>query len=1063
MPVLSEPERERRLDAVLASYLQALKEGSAPGRKELLDSHPDLADDLAAFFADQDHFDQLAAPLRGLAPASARLAAVRDFGDYEIQEEIARGGMGVVYKARQKSLGRVVALKMLLAGPWASADDLQRFRTEAESAAQLDHPNIVPIHDVGTHDGHPYLCMKFVEGGSLARRLLTAECRPSDREAAALLATIADAIHYAHQRGILHRDLKPANVLLQKAVTTNHTNHTNKKNTKEKDNNPKKDHAAAVGSMPADLPSSDSCDSWSNFLPIITDFGLAKRGALTRAAMSAAQTVILPAPRTQTGAIVGTPGYMAPEQASGSPAAVTTAADVYGLGAILYEMLTGRPPFRGLNPLDTIRQVLDNEPARPSTLNPRIHRDLETICLKCLHKQPSRRYASARELADDLRRFLDGEPILARPVGPLERTWRLARRQPLVAGLTLALVVVLLGAVTGVTALWLHAEANAQSADEHRQLAEQQRDHARTGWLQADKNRQEAEQHLEDAERSFRMAHQAVHDYCRRVSDELRDAPNLQPLRKALLEDALRYYQSFLARRGQDAGLRAELADTYRSMAFVTASIGSRGDARAAHERALALYRELQQADPDNVELQRKLAGTLNSIATLIDTSEEVLAQLRKAHDAYTRFLEKHPDDRQLRAGLGITLNNLGAVCSRTGRPEGRNWFDKARTLQERLLDEAPSDLNARANLANTLSNYAVLRGQEEGGRDGALRALERARDLRRELTKARPRDVRNQADLAASYFALGIAQRDAGRLDEAEKTLTQAHTMRDKIARDNPFVSRYQIDLAASYINLGVLYGRQNHKEQALKYYEKARDIQERLVRLDPGTSSYRRELALSYYNIGTLHGALKRRNEERQAFLKARDLQEALVKADPDNLDHRIDLGRILNNLAWNRMALNHPEEAPPLAREAVGHLRFALDRAPRVITYRQLLNNNYGTLGEAEVRLGHTRAAAQAMSEREKLWPDNPAELYRIARELAIVAGRVGGGKPELTPAEKTERQQEFDHALAVLRKAVAAGFKDADRLQKDKAFDPLRSNDAFRDLTREVEKQAAALKK
>jgi serine/threonine protein kinase/tetratricopeptide (TPR) repeat protein len=1050
MSTLSELQREQRLDEVLASYLQPLKEGRAPGRQELIDSHPELAGELAAFFADQDHFDRLAAPLRGLAPAKERLSNVRNFGDYEVLEEIARGGMGVVFKAWQKSLGRVVALKMLLAGPWASSADLQRFRTEAESAAQLDHPNIMPIYEVGAHDGHAYLSMKLIEGGSLAHRLSALGPRPSAHEAAWLLATLADAVHYAHQRGILHRDLKPANVLLQQREAAHH----------EPDAEPKADGESPSGDEAPATP-----EGWSNLAPVITDFGLAKRAArpgqgeegVPGDQLSQVPTLPLPQARTHTGAIVGTPGYMAPEQASGSPAAVTTAADVYGLGAILYEMLTGRPPFKGPTPLDTMRQMLEQEPARPSALNPASNRDLETICLKCLQKEPARRYASARELSEDLHRFLRDEPILARPVGPLRRAWRLARRQPLVASLTLALAAVFLGGTSGVVALWRHAEEHARTATEQRQRAEE---HFRAAEQERDKARiaqEQAEHHLEDSERSFRMAHQAVHAYCRRVSDELRDAPHLQPLRKALLQDALAYYQHFLDRPGHDPALRRELADTYQSMAAVTSTIGARADARKAYEQALAIYDELERAEPGNVELQRKRGSILNSIAILFDASETCLDRLKQAHDTYNRYLQARPVDRGLRSGLGVTLNNLGTLCQRTGRPEARDWFEKARILQERLLAEHPSDLAAKAHLANTLSNYAVLRGREADGRDDALHALRRARDLRSELVRARPRSALAQADLAASHFALGLALRDSGKNEEALRTLQQSHKMRLQIARENPFVTRYQIDLAASYITLGLFHSRQNRKDRALECYERARDIQDRVVRIDPGSTSFRRELGLSYYNIGALHGRLKRRAEEHQALLKARELQDALVKADPDNLDFRFDLGRTLNRLAWNRLAQSHPEEVPPLMREAIEHARRGLERAPTVPVYRQHLNSNYGTLMEAEVRLGHTRAAADALRERQKLWPDNPTELVRIARALTIVADRVGGGKPDLTEAEKDERQQDLECALTILRRAVALGFRDVAPLRTDKAYDPLRSQPEFQELIREMERK------
>lgn len=375
-------------DELLASLLAGLSDdvraGRTPEIERISQENPQLASELRELWAIAQ-VAEVARPKSDTLPHSqatgdtiqSPTSLPRTFGDYELLEEVGRGGMGVVYRAKQRSLGRTVAVKMVREAHLATTEDAARFQAEAEAAARLKHPNIVTVHEVGMVEGQAYFCMEFVEGPSLSQYVAKHGPLPL-RDAAHLVAAVARAVHHAHNEGILHRDLKPANVLLSHSEKLPKTEHTPFLNT-------------------------ELSNQYSAFFPKVTDFGLAKQ-------IDRAESL------TKTGDVVGTPGYMAPEQATGRKE-LTPAADVYSLGAILYESLTARPPFQASNAMDTLLQVLEQDPIRPRDLNPSVDRDLELICLKCLQKPVDLRYSSAAELAADLEAYLAGESVSTRPSG----------------------------------------------------------------------------------------------------------------------------------------------------------------------------------------------------------------------------------------------------------------------------------------------------------------------------------------------------------------------------------------------------------------------------------------------------------------------------------------------------------------------------------------------------------------------------------------------------------------------------------------------------------------------
>jgi serine/threonine-protein kinase len=370
---LATSRREQRLNAIIAQYLEAAQSGRAPDRRELLNRHWDLTDGLVSFFGNEDHLMRLAALPAALARArphsehqlpqigwARKVPDVRGLGEFEVLNEIARGGMGVVYKARHKRLNRVVALKTIRPGVSCSPDVLiRRLRAEAKVVAALDHPNIVPLYEIGEQDGYPYLILKLIPGGDLERHRSRLSRNP--RAAVRLMAKVARTVHYAHSHGILHRDLKPSNILL-------------------------------------DLEGA----------PHVTDFGLAR-------------CVEIESSLTQSGLILGTPAYMAPEQAAGRAGDLTEAVDVYGLGAVLYKLLAGRPPFEAGTAYEVLEQVRERAPYSLRLHNRAIDRNLDAICLKCLEKDPARRYHSAAALSADLERWLLGARISARGPSGTER------------------------------------------------------------------------------------------------------------------------------------------------------------------------------------------------------------------------------------------------------------------------------------------------------------------------------------------------------------------------------------------------------------------------------------------------------------------------------------------------------------------------------------------------------------------------------------------------------------------------------------------------------------------
>jgi serine/threonine-protein kinase len=643
--------------------------------------------------------------------------------------------MGVVYLARQVGLNRLVALKTVLAGPHAGPEELARFRGEAEAVARLQHPNIVQVYEVGEHDGRPYFTQEFVDGAGLDHRLREAPL--AARAAAELLQTLARAVQAAHERGVVHRDLKPANVLL-----------------------------AADGT------------------PKITDFGLAKRlaGADGEA----------PTGRTRTGAILGTPGYMAPEQAAGAKD-VGPAADIYALGAILYECLSGRPPFQAATVLETLEQVRSREPVPLSRLQPHLPRDLQTICHKCLQKDPRRRYASAGELADDLRRFLGGEPIRARRVSARERLARWARRRPAAAGLIAVSGLAALALLLGL--LWHNdrLRREAQRAEAGEQAAQQQRRRA-------------------DAD--YRQARQALEKMLRRLDDKrLAEVPRLRELREGLLEDTLAFYQSILeGQESADPAVRLDTAIAHLQVGKIRYLLGRPEPARVAFDRARALLEGLAAERPNDLDCRSHLADCYAHLAVWGGRIDEAEGWHQKAVALREELHRARPKSPDWAFYLTQAQNNLAGLYQGAGRRDrAEEHYTRALRLQDQLAREHPDNAPYRIALAETSINLALLHSQN-GRRDRAEEVYSKTRSLLETLLAGREGDLNFLTSLTALYVNYGELLKGTGHHDEALALCTRGVDLLEPVFRREP---RHVVLRARLF---------KCHGLRAMIYYEKGR-----------------------------------------------------------------------------------------------------------------------------------------------------------------------------------------------------------------------------------------------
>jgi serine/threonine-protein kinase len=955
--MIAKPDGEdARLTELLLRWEELHEQGQSVTPLELCSTCPELAEELGRRIALLRQLGPALADattsaaeqrLRGPGPADgSRRESASARADYHDLRYHASGALGEVFLAKNAELNREVALKFLKSSRARDPASLRRFLQEAEVTGRLEHPGIVPIYTLGADAaGAPCYAMRFIRGATLQDAVdafHTAERPGRDsserslalRELLTRFVSVCTTVAYAHSRGILHRDLKPRNVMLGRYDET-----------------------------------------------LVVDWGLAKPFAPGDATACVGEEALLPSSGSSgsgsdapTVGVVGTLAYMSPEQGQARWDVVGPASDIFSLGAVLYAILTGCAPYRAGAEGEIIERVKHCRFPKPREVKPEAPRALEAICLKAMAARPADRYATALELAGDVKCWLADQPVTAwrEPVSVRARRWA-RRHRTLVTSAAAVLVLSLVG-LAGFAAVL---------AGKNREL---------------DRQRQRAEGREAlaiDAVQKFRDMVQA--------NAELKNRPELEALRKALLKEPLEFFRKLRDQLQSDRDTRpealAKLADANFELAWTSERVGSAADAIRSYTESIAIRERLARAHPAGATYEKGLAGSHNNLGNLLLNTGDpagALKSLLRANELQERAARANPTAVDYQRDLAKTHYNIGLVLNRTGRlDEAMQWYRRALAIFDRIERDNPSANGYQADLANTHNNIGCL--LNDAGRPAeALESHRRALEIRQRLVQETPGDARRQRDLAGSHDNIGISLDNIGR------------------------------------------------RAEALQSHQRALEIRQRLVQEDPTNRLLLSDLARAQNNVGETLTGLGRLGEALQLHRQALEIGDRLMRDHPSIHAYQGTVGLTLNYIAEAEIAEGRWREARDRLEQANKHLRAALSAMPRDPFYQQVFKLHLLDLAKVHQALKQPAEAIRVVRELAGLARGSPADHYHVACALAQCVLLTRGDQRQTLAAE----------AVQTLKEAVAAGWNDAGKTSRDLGLAPLRDRDDFRRLVSEL---------